>query len=169
MGNKIKITTNDNINYEMNFDANLEEGGSFKVDENHLIDLEIESNNNLINNKKIKVYILENIEPELVDNFDNKIEFLTSNNNIYKINILKGSVISGIRGKYKTVPVPGSEATLNQADLLTDARSEKEALITNLREMLDQTSRQSKLERRASETDNLNKVLSGVPYTIYVG
>ena len=35
--------------------------------------------------------------------------------------------------------------------------------------MLDQTSRQSQLERRASETDNLNKVLSGVPYTIYVG
>ena len=82
---------------------------------------------------------------------------------------LARELLAYIRGKYTTVPVPGSEATLNQADLLTDARSEKEALITNLREMLDQTSRQSQLERRASETDNLNKVLSGVPYTIYIG
>ncbi len=82
---------------------------------------------------------------------------------------LARELLGYIRGKYTTVPVPGSEATLNQADLLTDARSEKTELITNLREMLDQTSRQSQLERRASETDNLNKVLSGVPYTIYVG
>lgn len=82
---------------------------------------------------------------------------------------LARELLGYIRGKYTTVPVPGSEATLNQADLLTDARSEKEALITNLREMLDQTSRSSQLERKAGETENLNKVLSAVPYTIYVG
>ena len=82
---------------------------------------------------------------------------------------LARELLAYVRGKYATVPVPGSEATLNQADLLTDARSEKESLITNLREMLDQTSRQSQLERKASETENLNKVLSAVPYTIYVG
>lgn len=82
---------------------------------------------------------------------------------------LARELLGYIRGKYTTVPVPGSEATLNQADLLADARSEKEALITNLREMLDQTSRSSQLERKASETENLNKVLSAVPYTIYIG
>ncbi len=82
---------------------------------------------------------------------------------------LARELLGYIRGKYTTVPVPGSEATLNQADLLTDARTEKEALITNLREMLDQTSRSSQLERKAGETENLNKVLSAVPYTIYVG
>ena len=82
---------------------------------------------------------------------------------------LARELLGYIRGKYTTVPVPGSEATLNQADLLADARTEKEGLITNLREMLDQTSRQSQLERKASETENLNKVLSGVPYTIYIG
>ena len=82
---------------------------------------------------------------------------------------LARELLGYIRGKYTTVPVPGSEATLNQADLLADARSEKTELITNLREMLDQTSRQAQLERKASETENLNKVLSGVPYTIYIG
>ena len=82
---------------------------------------------------------------------------------------LAKELLAYIRGKYTTVPVPGSEATLNQADLLTDARTEKEALLSNLREMLDQTSRSAQLERKAGESDNLRKVLSDVPYTIYVG
>ena len=89
---------------------------------------------------------------------------------IYRYTLaLAKELLAYIRGKYQTVPVPGSEATLNQADLLTDARSEKIALITNLREMLDQTSRQAQLERKANESDNLRKTLSDVPYTIYVG
>ena len=78
-------------------------------------------------------------------------------------------MLAYVRGKYQTVPVPGSEATLNQADLLTDSRAEKEALITNLREMLDQTSRQAQLERKANEGENLSKTLKEVPMTIYIG
>jgi len=82
---------------------------------------------------------------------------------------LAKELLAYIRGKYTTVPVPGSEATLNQADLLADARTEKEALLLNLREMLDQTSRTSQLERKASESDYLTKTLNGVPMTIYIG
>ena len=82
---------------------------------------------------------------------------------------LAKELLAYIRGKYQTVPVPGSEATLNQADLLTDARTEKEALLTQLREMLDQTSRQSQLERKANESENLRKTLGDVPMTIYIG
>src|SRR5210317_1436688 len=74
-----------------------------------------------------------------------------------------------IRGKYQVVPVPGSEATLNQADLLTDARAEKESLLTQLKEMLEQTSRQAQLERKANEGENLKKTLGDVPMTIYIG
>ena len=82
---------------------------------------------------------------------------------------LAKELLAYVRGKYTTVPVPGSEATLNQADLLTDARAEKEALLTNLRDMLDQTSRSAQLERKANESENLNKTLNGVPMTIYIG
>ena len=82
---------------------------------------------------------------------------------------LAKELLAYIRGKYSTLPVPGSEATLNQADLLSDARTEKTDLITNLREMLDQTSRQAQLERKANESENLRKTLSDVPYTIYIG
>ena len=82
---------------------------------------------------------------------------------------LAKELLAYVRGKYQTVPVPGSEATLNQADLLTDARAEKTELITSLRETLDQTSRQAQLERKASESDNLRKTLGDVPMTIYIG
>ena len=89
---------------------------------------------------------------------------------IYRYTLaLSKELLAYVRGKYQTVPVPGSEATLNQADLLADSRAEKEALIVGLREMLDQTSRQAQLERKANESDNLRKTLNDVPYTIYIG
>lgn len=78
-------------------------------------------------------------------------------------------VLAYIRGKYQSVPVPGSEATLNQADLLADARTEKDNLLSNLREMLDQTSRGKQLEAQAIEGENLEKTLKTVPMTIYIG
>lgn len=74
-----------------------------------------------------------------------------------------------VRGKYGTVPIPGSEVTLNQSDLLTDGRQEREYLLTQLREMLDQTSRQAQLDRRRQETENLNTTLNSVPCLIYIG
>jgi len=82
---------------------------------------------------------------------------------------LAKELLAYVRGKYQTVPVPGSEATLNQADLLADSRTEKDKLMTELKEMLEQTSRQSQLERKANESENLRKTLSDVPYTIYIG
>tara|TARA_B100000900_G_scaffold412179_1_gene433430 strand:+ start:845 stop:1990 length:1146 start_codon:yes stop_codon:yes gene_type:complete len=82
---------------------------------------------------------------------------------------LAKELLAYVRGKYQTVPVPGSEATLNQADLLSDSRAEKENLITELKDMLEQTSRQAQLERKANESENLRKTLTDVPYTIYVG
>ena len=82
---------------------------------------------------------------------------------------LSKEVLAYVRGKYTTVPVPGSEATLNQQDLLTDARIEKERLLTELRDMLDQTSRQAQLERKANEGDSMKKIQGDVPMVIYVG
>tara|TARA_Y100001972_G_scaffold57479_1_gene70622 strand:- start:2954 stop:4096 length:1143 start_codon:yes stop_codon:yes gene_type:complete len=82
---------------------------------------------------------------------------------------LAKELLGYIRGKYQTVPVPGAEATLNQADLLADARTEKEALITNLREMLNETSRGQQMEAQANEADFLRQTLSQVPMTIHIG
>ena len=82
---------------------------------------------------------------------------------------LAKEVLGYVRGKYQTVPVPGSEATLNQADLLTDARAEKTALLTQLRETLTSTGRTAQLEAQAKEADNVQNTLKSIPMTIYVG
>ena len=73
-----------------------------------------------------------------------------------------------VRGKYSTVPIPGNETTLNAADLLTDARSEKTALIQQLRDTLDQTSRTNQLQRKVQESQNLTSTFTNVPMVIYV-
>lgn len=82
---------------------------------------------------------------------------------------LAKEMLAYVRGKYQTVPVPGAEATLNQADLLADARSEKSALLEDLKAILKDTSRLSQLEMKSSETQYLNDALSGVPNLIFVG
>ena len=89
---------------------------------------------------------------------------------IYRYTLaLAKELLAYVRGKYQTVPVPGSEATLNQADLLTDARAEKEKLLTELAELLQVASKQSQLESQAAQTEAMNTTLKGVPMTIYIG
>ena len=89
---------------------------------------------------------------------------------IYRYTLaLTRELLGYIRGKYQSVPVPGAEATLNQADLLADARTEKDSLLSDLREMLDQTSRVSQLERKSNESKFLKDTLSDVPMTIFIG
>jgi hypothetical protein len=73
-----------------------------------------------------------------------------------------------IRGKYQTVPIPNSEATLNHNDLLTDARAEKLALIERLRAYLGDTSRTKLLEARSLEAEYKQKEMQQVPLPIYV-
>ena len=52
--------------------------------------------------------------------------------------------------------------------LLTDARSTKEALLTQLRDMLEKTGRQAQLEKLATNSENLNKTLNDVPMGLYI-
>jgi hypothetical protein len=89
---------------------------------------------------------------------------------VYRYTLALAKELLGyIRGKYQNIPVPGSNTGLNQADLLTDARSEKIALLAELREMLEQTTRTAQLERRANESDNLKRITAEIPMTIYIG
>ena len=74
-----------------------------------------------------------------------------------------------VRGKYQTVPIPGAEVSLNQGDLIASANTEKESLVTKLRDYFDQTSRQSLLERRNAESTARQSELDKVPMVIYVG
>lgn len=86
----------------------------------------------------------------------------------YTLAIAK-EMLGYIRGKYGTIPIPDANVTLNQADLISAATAEKNALIERLRGYFDETSRDKLLERRSLEGDYLQKELNKVPYTIYIG
>jgi hypothetical protein len=74
-----------------------------------------------------------------------------------------------VRGKYSTVPIPDQNMTLNQADLLTAATAEKQALIERIRLYFDETSKKALLERRKDESEFRRQEITNVPMTIYIG
>jgi hypothetical protein len=86
----------------------------------------------------------------------------------YTLAIAK-EILGLIRGKYGAIPIPNSSVTLNQQDLLTQAAADKTRLVEKLRLYLDETSRQSLLERRSKEAEFGRIELNNVPFTIYVG
>jgi len=73
-----------------------------------------------------------------------------------------------VRKKYASIPIPGAEVTLNGDDLLADARTEKAALLEQLRAMLDVSSRKTQLENQALEADSIQKTLTNSPIGIYI-
>jgi len=89
---------------------------------------------------------------------------------IFEYTLAKAKEMLGLtRNKYSTVPIPGAEVTLNGDGLVSAAATEKEALITRLREYFDQTSRQALLERRAAESAARVQEINQVPMTIFIG
>ena len=82
---------------------------------------------------------------------------------------LSKEMLGLVRGKYSNIPIPNAEVVLNQSDLLTQAASEKVALIERLRQYFDETSRRALLERRNDEAEFKHNELKHVPFTIYTG
>jgi hypothetical protein len=74
-----------------------------------------------------------------------------------------------VRGKYSSIPIPNAEVTLNGSDLVSQGQTEKETLITQLREFLEKLTKESMMTRQQAENDALNEILSKVPTKIYIG
>jgi hypothetical protein len=89
---------------------------------------------------------------------------------IYEYTLALASELLGlIRGKYSEVPVPGSEVTLNGADLIQKGQNMQQALKERLREELEEMTREKQLERKASEAQSTNSTLNQIPLLIYIG
>ena len=78
-------------------------------------------------------------------------------------------MLGGIRGKYQSLPIPGDTTTLDYNRLLSEASNEKTTLITELKELLEQTTRVKQLERQNQEADLTQQTFYKVPYPIYIG
>ncbi len=81
---------------------------------------------------------------------------------------LAKEMLASIRGKYSNIPIPGAEVTTNASDLRSEAATEKTALIEELKQMLEESSRAKYMERDAQIAQNTQDIMYKVPYPIYI-
>jgi hypothetical protein len=82
---------------------------------------------------------------------------------------LTKELLGMIRSKYGSIPVPGAETTMDGDTLRTEAQTEKENLVTQLRENLEASSRKLMMEADSDESTRLQEKLNKVPLPIYIG
>ena len=78
-----------------------------------------------------------------------------------------------IRSKFSTIPIPGSDLTLNGTALVDQGRADRDALVTKLKEMLETMTYDKLAETAASRAEFINKQLKFVPmpngWSIFMG
>ena len=82
---------------------------------------------------------------------------------------LAKEMLGSIRGKYGSIPIPGSETTLDHTRLLAEAKDEKTTLIEEIQKLLEETTRLKQLERKNQEAQQTQETYYKIPYHIYIG
>jgi hypothetical protein len=82
---------------------------------------------------------------------------------------LSKELLGIIRSKYGNIPIPNAEVSLDGDTLRAEATAEKEQLIEQLRENLEQTSRKALMEAQRDESESQQETLRKVPYPVYIG
>ena len=81
---------------------------------------------------------------------------------------LSKELLGAIREKYSTIPIPGSEVSLDGASLRAEAQTEKDSLIEQLRENLEEVSRKTQMANEAEISEQQQQILGRVPIPIYI-
>jgi hypothetical protein len=82
---------------------------------------------------------------------------------------LAKEMLGAVREKYSQVPIPGSEVSLDGAALRAEAQTEKDNLVTQLRENLEEVSRKTRMSNEAEMVEQQQKIIGKVPLAIYIG
>jgi hypothetical protein len=68
-----------------------------------------------------------------------------------------------VRGKFKTVPIPGNDLTLDGDSLIQEGRDEQEKLKSTFLEWLQSLTYDQVMEREASKAEALARFMKFVP------
>lgn len=68
-----------------------------------------------------------------------------------------------VRSKFSTVPIPGSDLSMNGSELVSQGREDQDKLITSLKETLDKLTYQKLLEADAAQSEAMINILKRVP------
>lgn len=82
---------------------------------------------------------------------------------------LSKELLGTVRGKYPAIPTPGGDTSLDGDTLRSEGAAEKDVLVEQLREDLEQSSRRNMMERNSEEAQFQQETINKVPLNIYIG
>ncbi len=82
---------------------------------------------------------------------------------------LSKEMLGQVRSKFANVPIPGQQITLNGTALIAEGKEEQNRLRDELKETLASLTYAGLSEQKAKITENAEKVLQKIPYSVYVG
>lgn len=82
---------------------------------------------------------------------------------------LSKEMLGIVRSKFSSIPTPGGEITLNGTQLISDAKAEMEALVTELKEALEKMTYSEMMKSDAEVLEASEKIMKEIPSLIYVG
>jgi len=89
---------------------------------------------------------------------------------IFKYTLALAKELLGIiRSKFSEIPYPDGEIRMDGEILRREGIAEKEALIKELRETLEQTGQQAQMKKQMENAENMQKMFRNAPTLIYIG
>jgi hypothetical protein len=89
---------------------------------------------------------------------------------VFKYTLALAKELLGIiRSKFENIPYPDGLIKMDGDTLRREAAAEKDALIKELRDTLEQTGQQAQIRKQMENSENMQKMLANVPTLIYVG
>ena len=88
---------------------------------------------------------------------------------IYRYTLALAKELLGlIRSKYESIPIPDAQIRLDGETLRREAAQEKEGLIKEIRETLEQTGYQAQLKKQMENVEAMNEIFRHIPVPIYI-
>lgn len=89
---------------------------------------------------------------------------------IYRFTLaLAKETLGNIRGKYERIPIPDADIKLDGDTLRREGKDERELLIKELRDTLEQTGLQAQMKKQAENAKMMQEMFAKVPNLIYIG
>jgi hypothetical protein len=82
---------------------------------------------------------------------------------------LAKETLGNIRGKYDRIPIPDAEIKLDGDTLRREGKEERDLLIKEIRDTLEQTGLQAQMKKQAENAKMMQEMFSKVPNLIYIG
>ena len=88
---------------------------------------------------------------------------------IYKYTLaLAKELLGNIRSKYQEIPIPDATIRLDGETLRREAAQEKEFLVKEIRETLEQTGQQAQMKKQMENAEAMNSMFHYVPTPIFI-